>query len=165
MAPEDEQSMTGLPLSQPLDASGLQMLLQAIPFAKLLGVTATTDDAGRVIAHMAFAEHLIGNTRLPALHGGTIGAFLEMTAIIQLIADMERPGLPKTVDITVDYLRSGRPRDTFARAIVAKHGRRVANVRVEAWQDDPTRPIATAHGHFLLPDGGGARQVVEKDEI
>ncbi len=164
MAPEDMPAETGLPLSRVGDAEGLQALLNAIPFAKLLGVTATTDDGGRVIAHMAFAEHLIGNTRLPALHGGTIGAFLEMTAIIQLIADMERPGIPKTVDITVDYLRSGRPRDTFARAIVAKHGRRVANVRVEAWQDDPTRPIATAHGHFLLPEGGGARQTGEKDE-
>lgn len=169
MAPDSDDIPTtdlpplALPLSSPLDADGLQALLQAIPFAKLLGVTATTDDGGRVIAHMAFAEHLIGNPRLPALHGGTIGAFLEMTAIIQLMADMEVPGIPKTVDITVDYLRSGRPRDTFARAIVAKHGRRVANVRVEAWQDDPTRPIATAHGHFLVPDGGGPRTATEEN--
>lgn len=141
-------------LNQPIGADDLSRLMQAIPFARLLGVTATTDDEGRVIANMPFADHLIGNPRLPALHGGTIGAFLEMTAIAQLIADMPVPGIPKTIDITIDYLRSGRPRDTFARATVAKHGRRVANVRVEAWQEDPTRPIATAHGHFLLPSDG-----------
>ncbi|MCF4167223.1 PaaI family thioesterase [Zavarzinia compransoris] len=139
-------------LNQPVGADDLSRLMQAIPFARLLGVTATTDDEGRVIANMPFADHLIGNPRLPALHGGTIGAFLEMTAIAQLIAEMPVPGIPKTIDITIDYLRSGRPRDTFARAIVAKHGRRVANVRVEAWQEDPTRPIATAHGHFMLPN-------------
>ena len=36
----------------------------------------------------------------------------------------------------VDYLRSGRPVDTHARAIVTRQGRRVTNVRVEAWQED-----------------------------
>ncbi|MDD3445433.1 MAG: PaaI family thioesterase [Zavarzinia sp.] len=138
-------------LARPVGNDGLLALMRAIPFARLLGVGATLDDEGRVVAQMPFAEHLIGNPRLPALHGGTIGAFLEMTAIAQLIVDMAEPGIPKTIDITIDYLRSGRPRDTFARAIVAKHGRRVANVRVEAWQEDPTRPIATAHGHFMLP--------------
>jgi acyl-coenzyme A thioesterase PaaI-like protein len=40
--------------------------------------------------------------------------------------------------------------ETFARAIITKHGRRVANVRAEAWQDDPARPVAAAHAHFLL---------------
>lgn len=148
----DATTADALPLLQPLSNETLERLMQAIPFARLLGVGATTDDDGKVIARMPYADHLIGNPRLPALHGGTIGAFMEMTAIAQLLADMEGPGLPKTIDITIDYLRSGRPRDTFARAIVAKHGRRVANVRVEAWQDDPTKPIATAHGHFMMPE-------------
>lgn len=141
-----------LPPLTPLNNDALTRLMQAIPFARLLGIGAITGDDGKIVARMAYADHLIGNPRLPALHGGTIGAFLEMTAIAQLLADMKGLSLPKTIDITIDYLRSGRPRDTFAHAIVAKHGRRVANVRVEAWQDDPTRPIATAHGHFMLPE-------------
>jgi acyl-coenzyme A thioesterase PaaI-like protein len=40
--------------------------------------------------------------------------------------------------------------DTFARAHVTKLGRRIANVRVEAWQATPNDPIAALHGHFLL---------------
>lgn len=150
-------------LTHPVGNEGIARLLQAIPFARLLGVNATIDDEGKVIARMPYGNHLIGNPRLPALHGGTIGAFLEMTAIAQLVVDMAEPGIPKTIDITVDYLRSGRPRDTFAKAIVAKHGRRIANVRVEAWQDDPTRPIATAHGHFMLPEGGEAAAPASAD--
>jgi acyl-coenzyme A thioesterase PaaI-like protein len=58
--------------------------------------------------------------------------------------------LPKTINITIDYLRSGRTVDTFARGVITRHGRRVANVRVEAWQDDPERPIAIAYAHFLI---------------
>jgi acyl-coenzyme A thioesterase PaaI-like protein len=58
--------------------------------------------------------------------------------------------LPKTIDITVAYLRSGRPADTYARAWVSKFGRRIANVRVEAWQYEVHEPIASLHGHFLV---------------
>ena len=58
--------------------------------------------------------------------------------------------LPKTITLTVDYLRSGRPVDTHARAFVTRQGRRVTNVRVEAWQDDRGKPIATAHAIFLV---------------
>jgi len=47
-------------------------------------------------------------------------------------------------------LRSGKPVATYGRAIVTRQGRRVANVRAEIWQDEKTRPIAAAHGHYLL---------------
>ena len=50
--------------------------------------------------------------------------------------------------------RSGRARDTFARASVQKAGRRVAHVHVEAWQDARTRPIAMLRGNFLMPGDG-----------
>ncbi len=61
------------------------------------------------------------------------------------------PRLPKTIDFTVDYLRSGLPRDAYARARVNRSGRRYASVHVEAWQDNRSRPIAQATGHFLMP--------------
>ena len=63
--------------------------------------------------------------------------------------------MPKTIDITIDYLRSGRPRETFARARVQKAGRRVTHVHVEAWQDTRERPIAMLRGNFLMPGGAG----------
>jgi acyl-coenzyme A thioesterase PaaI-like protein len=75
---------------------------------------------------------------------------LESVALLQLIWSLDAPTLPRTVNTSIDYLRSGRAKDTFARGRITKQGRRVANVRAEAWQDDPERPIAAAHGHFLL---------------
>lgn len=124
-------------------------LLANIPFARFLRIEGGCDDAG-VHCVMRFHDELIGNPRLPALHGGVIGAFLETVALVTLVWETGTQYLPKTIDLTVEYLRSGRPRDTFARAALTKHGRRVANVRVEAWQEDRSRPIAAAHGHFLL---------------
>ena len=62
------------------------------------------------------------------------------------------PAFPKTIDLTVDYLRSGLPRDAYARAEITRAGRRYASVQVEAWQDNRVRPTVQAIGHFLMPE-------------
>lgn len=124
-------------------------LPEAIPYARFLGISLDCS-SGAAVGRLAYADMLVGNPALPALHGGTIGALLESTAVFQLLYEQESVALPKTINITVDYLRSGRAVDTFARGVVTRHGRRVANVRVEAWQDDADRPIAIAWCHFLL---------------
>ena len=127
----------------------ISQLVEVVPYASFLGIQVVRVD-GELIGHLRFSEHLIGNPLLPALHGGVIGALLESTAIFQLMWETEAIVLPKTITLTVDYLRSGRPVDTFARGILTRQGRRVANVRVEAWQEDRSRPIAVASAHFLI---------------
>ena len=101
-----------------------------------------------------FAPHLIGNVQLPALHGGVIGAFLEMTALAQLSLMQETPRAAKTIDMTIDYLRPGRPLTSYARADVRKIGRTIASVHVEAWQEAQSNPYAALRGHFLLSGEG-----------
>lgn len=127
-------------------------LQEAIPYACFMGITAELQD-GDVIGKMAYHERLIGNSMVQALHGGTLGALLESTAIFKLLYQGETNAVPKTINVTVEYLRTGKAIDTFARAEFTRHGRRVANVRVFAWQDDPEKPVALATAHFLLvPD-------------
>ena len=75
---------------------------------------------------------------------------LELTAVVQLLRATELERLPKTIDLSIDYLRSARPQDLYGRAHVTRQGRRVANVRVELWQQERSKPVAAAHGHFLL---------------
>jgi len=58
--------------------------------------------------------------------------------------------LPKTIDFNIDYLRTGQPRDTYANVVMVKLGRRVANLRIEAWQSSPDKPIALGHCNFML---------------
>ncbi len=127
----------------------LQAIVDAIPYCKFIGIDVDLKGT-ELTTILRFSQKLIGNPVLPALHGGVVGAFLEVTAVIQLMLEAESEDLPKPVDIGIDYLRSGKPVDTYARAIVTKHGRRVCNVRAEAWQDEHTRPIAALHGHFLI---------------
>ena len=136
-------------LSVSNDPADFQALLDSIPYARFLGITVERD-GGDIITALPFKDMLVGNPLLPALHGGVIGAFLEVTATIEMLREIPCERLPKPVDISIDYLRSGKTITTRARAIVSKRGRRVANVRAEAWQDDPGRPIAAMHGHFLL---------------
>ena len=85
-----------------------------------------------------------------AIHGGVIGAFLELTAILRLIDESGTDRVPKPINFAIDYLRSAGPTTTRARADIFKLGRRVAVVHVVAWQDDPTRPVASGNGKFLL---------------
>jgi len=153
--------------------AALAALVGAVPYIAFLGIR--FDRRGdELTAVLPFAERLIGNPVLPALHGGATAAFLEVASIIELgwsvlwdsmeggagqalAADWPAEGaplprLPKTIDFTIDYLRTGLPRDAYARARVNRSGRRYASVHVEAWQDNRARPFAQATGHFLMPD-------------
>jgi uncharacterized protein (TIGR00369 family) len=124
-------------------------VIAAIPYARFLGVR--IELAGdELTGVLPFAQHLVGNPMLPALHGGVTGAFMEMTAMAQLALLEQRERLPRPIGVTVEYLRPGRARTTYARAEVKKVGRRIANVHVEAWQDSRSAPIASLHAHFLL---------------
>ena len=148
----------------------LVSLVEQIPFCKTLGIK--LDCLGNEItAHLPFKKDFIGNPAIPALHGGIIGSFLEITAIIQLswaiflerkddqiklkkssleVHDTILQRIPKTIDITIDYINSARPVESFARAKINKIGRRYASVSVKSWQDEPNKPFAMASGHFLV---------------
>ena len=126
-------------------------LLQRLPYARFLGLEGRIEDEVLTVV-MPFADKLIGNPMLPALHGGSTAALLEMTAIAQVALAYPRLRLPRPINVTVSYLRSGRPVDVVARARISRAGRRVAHVLAEAWQDDPEQPIATLVANFLLDE-------------
>ncbi len=127
----------------------LAALLGKIPYAQFLGLQ-VEQQGNEIITVLPFDEHLVGNINLPAIHGGAVGAMLEMTAVLQLLYDTACERLPKTVDVSFDYLRSARGVTTYGRAIVTRQGRRVANVRAELWQEERHKPVAAGHGHYLL---------------
>lgn len=124
-------------------------VIDQIPYAKLLGVV-MREEAGAPLFELPFAEANIGNTHLPALHGGVIGGFLESAALLHLVWARESDEVPRTIDFSLDFLRSGRAQTVFARCDITKQGKRVANVRMTAWQDDENKPIAVARAHLLL---------------
>lgn len=126
-------------------------LLDRLPYARFLGLQTLQEDDDLTVI-MPFADKLIGNPMLPALHGGSTAALLEMTAVAQVALAYPRLRLPRPINVSVAYLRSGRPVEVRARARIGKAGRRVAHVLAEAWQDDPANPIASLTAHFLLAE-------------
>lgn len=127
----------------------MSALLDRLPYARFLGLR--SDQDGDVLTvTMPFADRLIGNPMLPALHGGATAALLELTAVAQVALSYPRLRLPRPINVTVAYLRSGRPVDVHARARISKAGRRVAHVLAEAWQEDESQPIASLTAHFLV---------------
>ena len=152
--------------------AALDALVGGIPYIQFLGI-AFERRGDELTGVLNYSDQLIGNPMLPAIHGGVTAAFLETTALIELgwkrvweesetgqldVDDLTKgnlPRLPKTIDFTVDYLRSGLPRDAYARARVNRSGRRYASVHVEAWQDNRSRLFAQATGHFLMPETDG----------
>lgn len=128
-----------------------EFLLDRLPYARFLELRTRLDGEDLTVV-MPFADRLIGNPMLPALHGGSTAALLEMTAVAQVALSYPRLRLPRPINVTVSYLRSGRPIDVIARARISKAGRRVAHVLAEAWQDDPAEPIASLTAHFLLDE-------------
>ncbi|MCJ8140380.1 PaaI family thioesterase [Falsirhodobacter halotolerans] len=148
------------PMQTRRDAA-LADLIEGVPYARFLGIR--FDRRGdELTAILPFRDMLIGVPTPPALHGGATAAFLETAALIELAwrSTWDRmetgtplPPLPRPINMTVDYLRPGLPRDAFARARVNRFGRRYASVHVEAWQDNRERLFAQATGHFLMPQG------------
>ena len=129
----------------------MSALLDRLPYARFLGLT-SEQDGDDLIVTMPFADRLIGNPMLPALHGGATAALLELTAVAQAALSYPRLRLPRPINVTVAYLRSGRPADVHARARISKAGRRVAHVLAEAWQEDEAQPIASLTAHFLVAE-------------
>jgi uncharacterized protein (TIGR00369 family) len=128
------------------DYSGI---IGQIPYAQLLGVQ-MREEGGEPVFELPFVDRNIGNTHLPALHGGVIGGFMENAALLHLVWARESSEVPRTIDFSLDFLRSGKAQTTFARCEITKQGKRVANVRMIAWQEDESKPIAVARAHFLL---------------
>jgi len=125
-------------------------LLDVIPYARVLGVRIEPTEAGWDLL-LPFSHDIVGDVNLPAIHGGVIGSFLELTAMLRLIDETETlERIAKPITFTIDYLRSAGPIDTRARAEIFKLGRRIANVHVVAWQEDQGKPVAAGNGKFLL---------------
>lgn len=120
------------------------------PYARLLGVR-IEQDGGVPVLVMPFGESVLG--RPGFLHGGAIGGLLEMAGIAALRAALDADVSIKPINLTVDYMRGGREGETRAAATIRRLGTRIANVDVQAWQDDRDRPIAAARMTFLLKRG------------
>lgn len=152
-------------LRQFVDAGDVAGLFAAFPYAQFVGLEGRLDDQGKLITVLAEKPSNVGNTVHQNIHGGVIAGLLEHSAMMSLIWEGRLDRMPKVINLSVDYLRPCRLADTYARAEVIRQGRRVANVRVTAWQVDPVKPVATAHSHCLLGERAAAETPLQRSDI
>ena len=123
-----------------------------LPYARLLNMRPATADEcedGTPMVIMESSDLLLG--RPGYLHGGAIAGALEYACYLTLVDAIGDPATSaRPVTVTVDYLRGGKLVETRACATILRLGKRIANVEGFAWQDDRTKPIASARMNFLL---------------
>ena len=128
----------------------LATIVNGSPFGRFLGIETQVDERG-VLAILPIRDDLIGNVMLPAMHGGCVAAFLEITCQLQVALETGAIAPARTIDISVEYLRPARRENLFARARVRRLGRRVATIHAEAWQQDEDKPVCLLQSHLRLP--------------
>lgn len=141
-------------------------LITQMPYLTWLGISLALDEDGQPIGFLPYAPRLIGDSTLPALHGGVLSGFLEAMASVTLSWSVingtaGRPGspasapaasaLPRMISATTTFLRSGRPEDCHGSASIIRIGWRYASLHARVWQNQPARPITEAICHFRMP--------------
>jgi uncharacterized protein (TIGR00369 family) len=117
------------------------------PYARTLGLT-LSHNSGRAVITMPPGEGVTG--RPGFLHGGAISGLLDYAAWVTVMEALEDGVRVKPISITVDFMRGGRLENAHASAQIERLGRRIANVVATAWQEDETKPIASANLKFLV---------------
>jgi uncharacterized protein (TIGR00369 family) len=117
------------------------------PYAELLGLR-TERREGELVWIMPFREQVVG--RPGFLHGGAIAGLLEFAALGTVHAALEEGVSAKPINVSVDFLRGGVERDTFAAATITRLGGRAAHVEAHAWQQDRAKPIAAARMNLMV---------------
>jgi acyl-coenzyme A thioesterase PaaI-like protein len=121
-------------------------------YARSLGIVTTGDtESGMPVLSVNFGPMVEG--RPQHFHGGATAGLLEAAGYAALGAALQAAGRDpqlKPINITVQYLAAGKSQSSFAVGRITRLGRRNANVTVEAWQDDRSRPIATAVMNILM---------------
>ena len=125
-------------------------LLALVPYAVYMGLRIDLSEPAAPVLRLPFKPSLIGNSALPAIHGGVVASFMESAALMHLLLMLDEQRVPKSIDFSIDYLRSAHAEDSWASCAVERLGRRVAQVQIRCWQADPSKPVALARAHFLL---------------
>jgi uncharacterized protein (TIGR00369 family) len=137
----------------------IKALLTTMPFVRDLGVDVLDIYKNGLICYMPFSEKLIGNVVLPAIHGGAISTFLESSSVATAnwsASDFGLTDIALPVSVSLEYLRSAKPQDLYARTEVVKQGRRLVQVICHCYQDDPEKPVTIMHASFIMTKSQGA---------
>ena len=124
---------------------------QDMPYTAFIGLQVCLNDQGTPLFQVPYRPENIGNTFMPALHGGMIGGFIESVATLFLRQHSNLEQFAKVIDFSIDYLRPGLSETMYAACTLTRQGSRIAHLSVHVWQSHVERPIAIGRVHCLMP--------------
>ena len=127
------------------------VLIEHVPHARALGLTIKDAKRGESWLTIPYDKKLVGNAETGVIHGGVITAMLDNACGVAVqLALPERMSIA-TLDLRIDYMKPATPGETLTgHAHCYKVTRNIAFVRGTAYHTDPTDPIATCVGTFML---------------
>jgi uncharacterized protein (TIGR00369 family) len=120
------------------------------PYAQTMGFSIERDGENRLVLVMPWDDSKAG--RPGFVHGGALAGLMETAAFLtvaEALGDDDKAQI-KPINVTVSYMRGARQKSTYARATIERLGRRIVNVEVVAWQEDPAAPMAMAQMNLIL---------------
>ena len=120
------------------------LIIEKIPFNKVLGLTVESLNLDQVSVRLPMREELIGNFIRGSLHGGVISSTLDfmggLVAFLSVLKTMQGQSVQVmaarfakigTIDMRIDYLRPGLGDYFIATGYVLRTGNKVAVTRME----------------------------------
>jgi uncharacterized protein (TIGR00369 family) len=128
-----------------------QQFIEALPYARELGMVFDEFGNGRAVLSMAYRDDLIGDPDTGVIHGGVVSALMDTCSGAAVLSHPTAPISTATIDLRIDYMRPATPGQRLT-AIAECYNvtRSVAFVRATTLDEDPDRPVATATGTFTL---------------
>ncbi len=128
-----------------------RQFIEAIPHARVLGMTLSHIGEGEAVISMPYHEQLIGDPLTGVIHGGAVSTLMDTCGGAAVMSHPAGPLGTATIDLRIDYMRSATPGQTItARATCYHITRSVAFVRAVATDEDEENPVATATGAFTV---------------
>jgi len=115
-------------------------------FMQLVGTELSSAEEGRAAVSLKAEERHLNPSG--TVHGGVISTLIDASMAEALNTMTEEGEQPFTIQITVNYMKPGKPGTLTSTAQVRKGGERITIVEAEVVQEDEDEVIALATGTY-----------------